>query len=608
MSTRPWRSLLRPLTTPVAAPVLIGALVLAGAPLAPAPASALVPTLPGVGCAVSAVQTVTSSTVIAIPDTNLPIPGFPMSSATSTIPVAATGALAWLRVRTDITHTNPADLLVTLTSPLGDVLTLTSGNGGGNDNVFNGTWWDDDAGETAGPGSAAEASYTNLVTETPLAPEAALANLRGQDVAGNWVLTVTDRFLGNSGSIQGWAIEYATRSGAAPDTHSVASGPLTGGTIPAGQTRTFTYTSSMPGPGNVDDVAANLDIAGQAGSVLATLTSPAGNVVTLTNGNGGVLSSFLGGTRFDDLGGLTTGPIADLASLLLGHIALAAPQEPLSSLIGEGTAGLWTLNITNLGGLPLTLNDWNLGLTSSTCGLDGALTPLTQVPATLPLGSTFTYAVAATNNRLASLTGSQLGLVLPHGLELVSVTSTLGSCTGLTCLLGTLLPGAEAIVVYVLKVVGDGVQNIVVTLSSLGGDAVPANNVLHTSSTVTPATSSAKDTTAPSLVMVLGKDKLRTVAKKGVLSAAGWTEGGRLTLTVKLPGKVAKRLHLPRVIGTRVLTTTKAGTAKLRLHVSKKAAKKLLKSTKQVRLVVKGRLKDAAGNVGKASAGATYKP
>jgi uncharacterized repeat protein (TIGR01451 family) len=590
--------------------MLIGALVLAGAPLlAPAPASALVPTVPGVGCVVNAAQTVTSNTVVSIPDTNFPIPGFPMASATSTIPVAAGGALEWIRVRTDITHTNPADLLVTLTSPLGDVLTLTSGNGGGNDDVFDGTWWDDDAGETAGPGSAAEATYANGVTQTPLAPEAALANLRGQDVAGNWVLTVTDRVLGGgSGSIQGWAIEYATRSGAAPDTHAVASGPLPGGTVPAGQSRSFTYTSSMPGPGNVDGVAAGLDIAGQAGSVLATLTSPAGNVVTLTNGNGGLLSSFLGGTRFDDLGGLTTGPIADLVTLLLGHIPLAAPQEPLSSLVGEGTAGPWTLDVTNLGGLPLTLNDWDLGLTSSTCGLDGALTPLTQLPASLPLGSTFTYAVAATNNRLASLTGSQLGMVLPKGLELVSVTSTLGSCAGLTCLLGTLLPGAEAIVVYVLKVVGDGVQDITLSLSSLGGDAVPANNVLKTSSTVTPSTTPAKDTTAPSLVLMLGKDKLRTVAGKGVLSAAGWTEGGRLTLTIKLPGKVAKRLHLPRVIGKKVMTTTKAGTAKLRLHVSKKAAAKLLKSEKQVRLVLKGRLKDPAGNVGKASAGATYKP
>ena len=603
MSTPPWRALLRPLSVPV----LAGALVLAGAPLAPSPASALVPTVPGVGCVVNAVQTATSTTVVPIPDINLP--ALPVFSATSTLPVDAAGALAWLRVRTDITHTNPADLLVTLTSPLGDVLTLTSGNGGGSDNVFNGTWWDDDAGETAGPGSAAEASYQNGVTETPLAPEVALANLRGQDVAGNWVLTVTDRvFGGGSGSIQGWAIEYATRSGAAPDTRTVASGPLTGGTIPAGQTRSFTYTSSMPGPGNVDDVAAGLDIAGQAGSVLATLTSPAGNVVTLTNGNGGLLSSFLGGTHFDDLSGLTTGPIADLVTQLLGRIPLAAPQEPLSSLIGEGTAGLWTLNVTNLGGLPLTLNDWNLGLTSSTCGLDGALTSLTQLPATLPLGSTFAYAVAATNNRLAPLTGGQLGLVLPKGLELVSVTSTLGSCAGLTCLLGTLLPGAEAIVVYVLKVVGDGVQNIVLTLSSLGGDAVPANNVLRTSSTVTPATSPAKDTVAPSLVLMLGKDKLRTMAKKGVLSAAGWTEGGRLTLTVRLPAKVAKKLKLPKVIGKRVMTTTKAGTAKLRLTISKKAGKLLLRSNKKVRIIVKGQLEDAAGNVGKASAGAAYKP
>ena len=44
---------------------------------------------------------------------------------------------------------------------------------------------------------------------------------------------------------------------------------------------------------------------------------------------------------------------------------------------------------------------------------------------------------------------------------------------------------------------------------------------------------------------MLGKDKLRTIAKKGVLSAAGWTEGGRLTLKVKLPAKVAKKLRLP---------------------------------------------------------------
>ncbi len=107
--------------------------------------------------------------------------------------------------------------------------------------------------------------------------------------------------------------------------------------------------------------------------------------------------------------------------------------------------------------------------------------------------------------------------------------------------------------------------------------------------------------------MVLGKDKLKTIARKGVLSAAGWTEGGKLTIKVRLPGKVATRLKLPRLIGKRVVVVTKAGSAKLRIKVSKKAAKKLLTVKKQVRIVVKGQLRDAAGNVGKASAGATYK-
>ena len=145
-------------------------------------------------------------------------------------------------------------------------------------------------------------------------------------------------------------------------------------------------------PGSVEDVAADLDITGDAGDVLATLTSPAGTVVTLTNGNGGVTYAFFGGTTFADVGGLVSGPVSDLLATLLGHVALVAPQEPLSALLGEPTSGLWTLEITNLSGVPLTLNGWGLDLTGSTCGLDAALTQLTQIPSNLAAGSVFTYA------------------------------------------------------------------------------------------------------------------------------------------------------------------------------------------------------------------------
>lgn len=596
-------SMYRGLPRTLAAPLIIGSLALAGTPLlAPSPAGAT-PALPSIGCAVNATESLSNLSDVAITD-------LAVLPAVSTIDVPAEGVISWLRVRTDIVHSNPGDLLVTLTSPLGDVITLTSGNGGANDDVFDGTWWDDDAGEIVAPGSAAEAAYVNDVAQTLLAPEEALANLRGQGVTGEWTLTVLDRVPLNSGaaSLTGWAIEYATRDGAAADHRSAASGPQAGGQVAAGETETFTYQVTDGLPGSVEDVAADLDINGGAEDVLATLTSPAGTVVTLTNGNGGGAMSFLGGTTFADVGGLVAGPVSDLLASLLGHVALVAPQEPLSGLLGEGTGGVWTLALTNLGGAPITLNSWGLDLTSSSCGIDGMLTQLSTVPTDLPAGTTFTYAVAAVNDRLAPITGGSLGIELPAGLELVSVVTTLGSCTGLDCALGTLLPGSEAVVVYVLRAVTEGVQNVTLTLTQIDIDSLPLNNTVTFVTNVTQADNPpTPDTTAPSLIMMLGKDKLATVSKKGVLAALAWTEAGKMGLRVKLPGKVAKRLKLPTLIGTRTLTTTKAGTAKIRLKVSRKAARKLARSKYKVRIIVKGQLRDAAGNVGKATASNTYK-
>ena len=148
------------------------------------------------------------------------------------------------------------------------------------------------------------------------------------------------------------------------------------------------------------------DITGATQDVKATLTDPTGNVVTLTNANpSGPFSSFAGGLTLTDAAGVVPGlgPIADqLVAFLFGGIKTVTPQEPLSLLNGDAASGLWTLDIWSLGG-PLTLNSWGLDLTSSTCGLDGAITPLTQLPTSLPLGSTVAYAVSVTNNRLAPL-------------------------------------------------------------------------------------------------------------------------------------------------------------------------------------------------------------
>ena len=74
--------------------------------------------------------------------------GIPTGPAvvTSTIEVAGAGAyLTDLDLITNITHTFAADLDITLQSPAGTVATITTDNGAGNNDVFAGTTFDDQA-------------------------------------------------------------------------------------------------------------------------------------------------------------------------------------------------------------------------------------------------------------------------------------------------------------------------------------------------------------------------------------------------------------------------------------------------------------------------------
>ncbi len=155
-----------------------------------------------------------------------------------------------------------------------------------------------------------------------------------------WTLTVLDQVIGGSGTHPGLGdrVRHPRRL-RCRHPHR--------GERPAGrwadprQRQRVVHLQHLAGglPGSVEDVAADLDITGDAGDVLATLTSPAGTVVTLTNGNGGVTDAFFGGTTFADVGGLVSGPVSDLLATLLGHVALVAPQEPLSALLGESDLG-----------------------------------------------------------------------------------------------------------------------------------------------------------------------------------------------------------------------------------------------------------------------------
>ena len=90
--------------------------------------------------------------------TTTPIPD--VGTVTSTIVVSGASSFLFdLDVQTFLTHTFSADLDVTLTSPHGTVIKLTTDNGTSFDNVFNGTVWNDNAG--GGP-------VTDLPSRTPV--------------------------------------------------------------------------------------------------------------------------------------------------------------------------------------------------------------------------------------------------------------------------------------------------------------------------------------------------------------------------------------------------------------------------------------------------------
>ena len=88
-----------------------------------------------------------------------------------------------VNVRTFIAHTFAADVDMTVVSPAGTVVTLTTDNGAGNDNVFDGTLWDDQANPggqvpyTTNAGIVTDNPYVNGVVASPLAPEEPLPAL-----------------------------------------------------------------------------------------------------------------------------------------------------------------------------------------------------------------------------------------------------------------------------------------------------------------------------------------------------------------------------------------------------------------------------------------------
>ena len=328
-------------------------------------------------------------TITSFPFTNNTAVAIPTGPAvvSSTINVAGAGTqLIDVNVLTNLTHTFAADLDITIMSPAGTIVTLTTDNGAGNDNVFNGTTWDDDANPagqvpyTTNDGMATDHNYLNLVTATPLTPEEALAAFIGENPNGTWTITISDDLGGDGGSLDSWGLTIKTETCGPPPP------PLPCGAT----TQTFTNNTSTP----IVDVAvttSTINVAGApsylydvnlitsiahtfAADLDITITSPAGTVVTLTTDNGAGNDNVFLGTTWDDYANpagqvpytTNNGLVGDHNYLNLVTATPLVPEEPLAAFIGENPNGTWTLRISDdLGGDAGNLNSWSVVIGAS---------------------------------------------------------------------------------------------------------------------------------------------------------------------------------------------------------------------------------------------------
>jgi subtilisin-like proprotein convertase family protein len=241
--------------------------------------------------------------VMATP--NLPIPDNSPAGVTSKVAVQRAGTVGALKVSVDIAHPYIGDLRVLLTAPDNQRITLHSRKGGSADNI-------------------------NTTYDPAQVPD--LAHLIGIGAQGEWSLIVVDEAARDVGTLRSWKLSINL---AESDPYRAASQP--GMQIPDNNPAGVSDSVEIAGTGSVREVRVFVDITHTyIGDLRVVLRSPSGREVTLHNRAGGPSDN-----------------------LLRTYDASTAPD--LASLVGESTAGRWTLRVSDLAGRDVgKLNRWEL--------------------------------------------------------------------------------------------------------------------------------------------------------------------------------------------------------------------------------------------------------
>lgn len=308
-----------------------------------------------------------------------------LATVTSTISVSGPTLVNDLNVFVNIRHEFPGDLTITLTSPGGTSIDLSSGNGGSSDHVFSPVTFDD---------AAASSITTISVAGGTFSPEEPLSTFNGSDPSGMWTLTLGDTFSVDPGVLVSWCLAFNSAgitppSAGTPIAFSSAVGADFGGSspFPASPASVSDSITVSGGPTVLFDVRVRVDILHDVSSfVSVTLDGPVGTMV-LTPGDSGTPP---GGFVFD-YGGFgadtfSTVIFDDFATIPISSATVPGTYLPEDSFFGSFAGvdanGTWTITVTDIfptgeffpsysiSGISGTFVSWDIAFDESTF-LDG---------------------------------------------------------------------------------------------------------------------------------------------------------------------------------------------------------------------------------------------
>jgi len=314
----------------------------------------------------------TETTAVFTQNTPAPIPD--PGTVVTTITVSGMGSYLWdLNLQTFLTHSDNGNVELRLRSPQGTQMDFSFQNGIGAANVFNGTIWDDDAGDTNPPGPASLQVYTSGELMTPVEPDGSFGAFYGEDPNGVWTLEITDILPTDSGTMNSWKLEVTTIP-TTPSTDGVSLSNPTELPIPDDSTLVTSTIDIPPGLPPTCVVKAKTNLEHEAGSdIVMTLTSPAGTQTSLTDHNGKVAANLFLGTLWYDK---APDPAQDhfYAGVPVPELQ---PEETMGNFIGEDPTGTWTLGIKDVSTTHTgTLHGWELSVEGCTCEAAAAIAPL----------------------------------------------------------------------------------------------------------------------------------------------------------------------------------------------------------------------------------------